>query len=165
MKLLKLVTTGVVVGMLSTAVLAQAPDGQTPPAMPNGMPGGMQGGMPMGNNGLPMDPAMMQQMRQMRLQRMAQGQGDPMMGGGNNGMMMDPAMMQQMMQMRQQQMGQGGGMGKPCGHHPGEGMKGGMMNPQMMQNMMKMRQQHMADLNNRLDRIESKLDQLLSRQK
>lgn len=169
-KMNKLITVAIVTSMLSTAALADA--NEHADNMTDNMPAQSMQGAPMmgGGNGMNMDPAMMQQMMQMRQQRMAQGQGGPMMGGGN-GMNMDPAMMQRMMQMRQQRMGQGGsmggpmsGMGQPGGAHHGTSA-GGMMNPQMKQMMMRMRQQHMAELNARLDRIESKLDQLLSRQK
>jgi len=133
MQVLKPMTTSVIVTLLSTTFWVQANAQTVDPA------------------GMPMDPAVMQNMMQMRQQQMQSGQGGmPMMGGGNN-MMMDPAIRQNMMQMHQQKMG--------------SGMHGGMKNPQMMQNMMQMRQQHMNKMEQRLDRIESKLNELLDLQR
>lgn len=118
-----------------------------------------QQGMPMSPNNMPMsdaqryemmmDPVMRENMMKMRQQRMAEGQYMPMMGQGNYGMMMDPTMRENMRQYSQQ----------------GNGMQGGMMNPQMMQNMMQMRQQHMNQIQQRLDKIESMLAELLEMQK
>jgi len=92
---------------------------------------------------------------------------------------MDPSMMQQysggmtpqqMQQMQQQRMQNGMPMG-------GQGMmpmqqrhgcmagQGGMMNHQKMQGMMQMRQQHMSQMEQRLDKIEAMLAELLQLQK
>lgn len=77
----------------------------------------------------------------MRHQRMTQGGSMPMMGGGNSEMMMDPVMKENMIQVRQQKMSLG--------------MQGSMMNPQMMQ----MRQQRMSRMEQKLENIESLLQQ------
>ncbi len=119
MKLLKIITTGAVVTVLSTAfvsgAIAQTGD---PSAMPYGAT---------------MDPVMMQNMMRMRQQKMQQNP-------NNNMQMMDPVMMQNMMRMRQGQMG---------GSHMGKGNHAGMMKPQMMQmkqQHMAQMEQHLSNI-------------------
>jgi len=105
----------------------------------------------------------------------------PMMNEENTGMMMTPEMMEKMMasgqhqnmpmmnpQMMHMMMHGMSGMGHGYGHSQNHGMpmmsggKGGMMmNPQMMQ----MRMQHMANMEQRLENIESLLSQLVELQK
>jgi len=104
----------------------------------------------------------------------------PMMNEENTGMMMTPEMMEKMMasgqhqnmpmmnpQMMHMMMHGMSGMGHYYGHGQNHDMpvtkegKGGMMNPQMMQ----MRMQHMANMEQRLENIESLLSQLVELQK
>lgn len=99
----------------------------------------------------------------------------PMMNEENTGMMMTPEMMAsgqhqnmpmmdpQMMHMMMHGMsGMGHGHGQNYGMPMMNGGKGGMMmNPQMMQ----MRKQHMANMEQRLENIESLLSQLVELQK
>jgi hypothetical protein len=106
-----------------------------------------------------MDPSMMQQYPggmtpdQMQQQRMQNGM--PMGGPGmmqmhqQNMPMMDPVMRKNMMQYR----------------HGYMGNQDGMMNHQNMQGMMQMRQQHMRQMEQRLDKIEAMLTELLEIQK
>ncbi len=71
---------------------------------------------------------------------------------------------QWMMQRRQQMMEQGGGMGMM---HGGPGMmhRGpGMKNPEMMQQMRERHMAHMRSMEQRLERIESLLQQLVDQQ-
>jgi hypothetical protein len=138
-----------------------------------------------------MDPVMMQNMMQMRQQRMAEcrarhQQGGPMMD--RNCMMMDPVMRENMMKMRQQRMSQGqGGMPMMGENNPRmmdpvmrenmmqmrqqrmeKARQGVMMSPEMMQKMMQMRQQHMQRMQNmeqRLSNIEATLKELLEQDK
>ena len=102
------------------------------------MQNGVQNGMPM------MDPIMRQNMMQMRQQNMGQG-GMPMMGG-NKEMMMDPMMRQNMMQQNAQK-------GEHCQHD-------GKMNHGMKHNK-HMKQKHMANVEQRLQSIEARLDELV----
>ena len=104
----------------------------------------------------------------------------PMMNEEHNSMMMTPEMMEKMMasgqhqnmpmmnpQMMHMMMHGMSGMGHGYGHGQNHDMpmtkegKGGMMNPQMMQ----MRMQHMANMEQRLENIESLLSQLVELQK
>ncbi|KAI9900195.1 hypothetical protein N3K66_004457 [Trichothecium roseum] len=73
----------------------------------------MQGQMAM-SRGMPMNPAMMQNMMQMQQMQQMMGR-----GGGGGGQQMNPQMMQQMQQMMQQQQQQQQGGGAPQG--PGNG--------------------------------------------
>ena len=91
-------------------------------------------------NGMQMNPEMMQNMMQMRQQNMGQG-GMPMMGG-NEGMMMHPNMMQP-----------GDQKGEHCQH---DGKKG-----HEMKHNKHLKQQHMANVEQRLQNIEARLDELV----
>lgn len=101
------------------------------------------------NTGMMMTPEMMEKM-------MASGQ-------HQNMPMMDPQMMHMMMHgMSGMGHGHGHGHGQNYGMPMMNGGKGGMMmNPQMMQ----MRKQHMANMEQRLENIESLLSQLVELQK
>ena len=165
MKLLNIMTAAAILSLLSTAVLAQADSQAGDTAATPAQQGVQDAG--------PMDPVMMQNMMQMRQQRMQQS-GDMPMGGPGCHNMMNPDRCKRMMQMRQQQMGQAPRGGVPMMDPEMQNKmmrmryqrmmkkkQGGMMNPEMM----RMRQQHMQTMEQRLTNIEKLLSELVELQK
>lgn len=166
MKLFNIMTAAAILGLLSSAVLAQA-DSQAGGTAATPAQQGIQ-------DAGPMDPVMMQNMMQMRQQRMQQSGDMPMWGPGCHNMM-DPDRCSRMMQMRQQQqqMGQPPRGGMPMiypdmqnnmmqmRHQRMMQMKQGGMNPEIM----RMRQQHMQTMEQRLTNIEKLLSELVELQK